>query len=310
MKNSLTKNNFGVLIFTVLCGFILQSTVLAQDSDNFDWWITKHNWDYHTQWNHYMTTSAAYFGPNALPVPDLRDGRVEQEYRFEFRPEAHISKGDKTYDIYTSIVAPLGNVASFQVFLVPSEYYFMDTLTRDERFARHKDAKGYAGGDFWFGTNIQIVKDKRFPDLIFSAYFKTASGTTLSDARYTDTPAYYLLLNAGKEVKQYGKSKLRIYGHIGVYIWQTWSDVNSQDDAFAYAFGAKFYNPNYYATAELSSYHGYLNVGDRPAVLRFQYGFIGNNNEWVFRYQAGIYDFKYHSFSVAYIYIIKPKHDL
>lgn len=302
-SNRVIRNTI-VLLFSI---FSLQLSSYGQDNGDFDWWVSKHNWDYKTQWNHYMTVSAAYFGPNALPVPDLRDGRVEQEYRLEIRPEAHISKGDQTYNLYTSIIAPLGKVVSFQVFLVPSEIYKLDTFTRDERFARHQKAQGYAGGDFWFGTNIQVLKDKKFPDLVFSAYFKTASGTTLSDARYTDAPAYYLLLNAGKEIGQLGENMLRVYGHFGVYIWQTWSESNSQDDAFAYAFGSKLYNSNYYATAELSAYHGYLNVGDRPAVIRFQYGLIGNKHEWIFRYQAGIYDFKYHSFSVAYIYTIKPK---
>jgi hypothetical protein len=291
-------------LLVLLFGIFYFLNIYSQD-DDYEWWVIKHNWDYHTQWNHYMTTSAAYFGPNALPVPDLRDGRVEQEYRFELRPEAHLSKGDQTYDIYTSIIIPLAKVASFQVFLVPSEYYKMDTITRDERFARHINAEGYAGGDFWFGTNIQIVKDRIFPDLIFSAYFKTASGTTLSDARYTDAPAYYMLLNGGKDVKQFGETNLRLYGHLGVYIWQTWSDVNSQDDAFAYGFGTKLYNNNFYATAELSAYHGYLNIGDRPAVVRVQYGLIRNKHEWVFRCQQGINDFKYLSLSVAYIYTIK-----
>lgn len=307
MKIEFSRRLIWKAIMLLISIFSLQLSSNAQDNGDYEWWVVKHNWDYHTQWNHYMTVSAAYFGPNALPVPDLRDGRVEQDYRFVVRPEAHISKGDQTYNLYTSIVVPLAKVASFQVFLVPSEIYKLDTITRDERFARHVNAQGYCGGDFWFGTNIQVVKDKRFPDLVFSAYFKTASGTNLSDARYTDAPAYYLLLNAGKEVKQFGESKLRLYGHFGVYIWQTWSDLNSQDDAFAYAFGAKLYNDNYFITAELSAYHGYLNIGDRPAVLRFQYGLINKKHEWVFRYQAGIYDFKYHSFSLAYIYTFTPK---
>ena len=133
-----------------------------------------------------------------MPAIDVKLGNLK--FQFEFRPEAHLSKGDDTYNLYTSFIAPLKGVASFEVFLVPSEYYKMDTLIRDERFARNYNAEGYAGGDFWFGTNIQIVKGKKFPDLLFSAYFKTASGTKLEDARYTDAPTYYLLVNGGKSL--------------------------------------------------------------------------------------------------------------
>ncbi len=293
-------SKFKVIIIGFLSLFTLP--LLAQNY-NFDWWIAKHHWDGHIQWNHMMNTSAAYFGPNALPVPDLRDGRVSSQYRFEIRPEAQLSKGDQTYDLYTSFIAPLGkNIASFEVFLVPSEYYKLDTITRDKRLARHINAEGYCGGDFWFGTNIQIVRDKRFPDLVFSAYFKTASGTNLSDARYTDAPAYYMLLNAGKDIYQNKDNTLRLYGHLGAYIYQTWSDTNSQDDAYAYALGIKYSSPNFYLTAELSAYHGYLNNGDQPAVLRFQYALKKEHFDWRWRYQYGIHDFEYQSFSFAMIY--------
>jgi len=276
----------------------------AQQKGDLDWWTNKHNWDGHTAWFKMMTTSAAYFGPNALPVPQLREGLVEQEYSFEFRPEAQLSQGDQTYDLYTSFIVPLAGVASFEVNLVPIEYYKMDTLTRDERLARNYNAEGHAGGDFWFGTNIQIIKDSRLPDLLLSVYFKTASGTNLSDARYTDAPAYYMVINAGKTISFDSKSnmQIRLFGQLGAYIWQTWSEEHSQDDAFTYGIGARLQNEKYFTKFEFSGYYGYLNNGDRPHVFRAQMGTYNRALNLVLKYQYGISNFDYQSIGLALIY--------
>ena len=298
-----------VLFTAILCFSI--SLYAQYGQGELDWWTNKHNWDGHTEWFHMMTTSAAFLGPNALPVPVLRDGLVESKFSFEMRPEAHISKGDQTYNLFTSFIAPLGKSASFEVFLVPSEYYKMDTITRDERLARHQNAEGYAGGDFWFGTNIQLIRDKRFPDLMMSVYFKTASGTNLSDARYTDTPAYYLLLNAGKTIifKKNKNIQFRYFGDLGVYIWQTWSEINSQDDAFLYGIGAQLQNLDYLFKLSLTGYHGYLNNGDRPAVLRMQLGTHNRHLNFVAKYQIGLHDYNYQSVGFSLIYQFSIKHE-
>ena len=277
--------------------------LMAQDGE-LDWWTDRHNWDGHTAWFNMMTTSAAYFGPNALPVPIVKSGLVEQEYSFEFRPEAHLSKGDQTYDLFTSFIAPLGGVASFEVFIVPIEYYKLDTNTRNERLARNYNAEGHAGGDFWFGTNIQIIKNKKFPDIMVSAYFKTASGTNLSDARYTDTPAYYFLLTSGKtiEFKNSKNLSLRLSAHLGTYIWHTWIEEHSQDDAYAYGIAARLQNKKYFCKLSLSGYHGYLNNGDQPNVFRAKIGTHNRNLNFAINYQYGITDFKYHSIGISMIY--------
>ncbi len=291
------------IIILLLIGISFHHILAAQDGE-FDWWTDRHNWDGHTPWFNMMTTSSAYFGPNALPAPIVKSALVEQEYSFEFRPEAHLSKGDKTYNLFTSFIAPLGGVASFEIFLVPIEYYKLDTNTRNERLARNYNAEGHAGGDFWFGTNIQIVKNKVFPDLMFSAYFKTASGTNLSDARYTDTPAYYFLVTSGKTIKFDSTKdlKLRVSAHLGVYVWHTWIVEHSQDDAFAYGIAARIENKRYFGKISLSGYHGYLNNGDRPNVLRAKIGTHKRPLNFELSYQYGISDFEYHSIGVSIIY--------
>jgi len=285
----------------------------AQD---MTWWNVKHDWDGTTPWFRMMNTSAAYLGPNALPIPDVMEGKPGSAYEFEFRPEAHLSKGDQTYNLYTRIKVPLGSRASFETFLVPIEYYKMDTLTRDERLARGYNAEGAAGGDFWFGTNVQILQESAYrPDVQMSFYFKTASGTNLSDARYTDAPAYYIMINAGKDIFTIGhardkSTKLRVFGNLGAYIWQTHSDVHNQDDAWAYGLGLSIQDGVKYARVVFAGYYGYLNNGDRPSVLRLQLGTrkVGETRNrklfWSFRYEIGINDFEYHTFGLGLTYSI------
>ena len=131
--------------------FLLLTPFMLSAQEDMTWWNEKHNWDGLTPWFRMMTTSAAYFGPNALPVPEVMEGKPATAYEFEFRPEAHLSTGDQTYNLYTRIEVPIGARASFESLIVPVEYYKMDTITRDERLARTYNPEGVAGGDFWFG---------------------------------------------------------------------------------------------------------------------------------------------------------------
>ncbi len=294
-------NTFRLLLFVIL--LILVNQASAQD-DDLSWWNKKHNWHSGDEpWFRQMNASASYFGPNALPVPKMREGLISPYYQVEIRPEMHLSKGDDTYDLYTEFQIPFKGVASFEVFLVPIEYYSMDTITRDHRRARSLDPSGFAGGDFWFGTNFQILKDKTYlPDIIASAYYKTASGTNLSNARYTDTPAYYMLINFGKNIFKNDKFTLRIFGHLGTYIWQTLSNVNSQDDSWVYGIGVSANYNKYFFRTIFTGYHGYLNNGDRPNVFKAQLGTIKQGLNWQFFYQYGIHDFAYQSVGVSLIY--------
>lgn len=289
---------------------LLPTKLGAQD---MTWWNDKHNWDGSTPWFRMMTTSAAHMGPNALPIPEIGEGLANEYASFEMRPQAHLSKGDQTYDLYTSIKVPFATFGSFEAFLVPVEYYKMDTMTRDERLARNYDAKGFAGGDFWFGTTLNLLHGQnRLPDVSMAFYFKTASGTQLDDARYTDAPAYYILLNAGQDVFYFGEKsdvKLRIFGSLGTYVWQTHSDIHNQDDAWVYGLGVSIQNKYRYARIVYAGYNGYLNNGDRPMVLRMHFGtrpdILSSNRKiyWSFRYEIGLQDFNYHTLGLGLTYL-------
>lgn len=291
-----------IVLFLLVINF---TTAKAGDFEDYTWWNATHNYDGYSPWYYYLKTSAAYWGPNALPIPYLNQGLISQKYSFELRPEAHLSKGDKTYDLFSSLKIPLGERADFEVFLVPIEHFSMDSVTRHERYVRHIDASGFAGGDFWFGTNFMLLKEKsNRPSIIASAYFKTASGTAMEYIRYTDAPGYYLNLSFGKNIykSQDKKNTLRIFGQGGFYAYQTWDPLHNQDDCVSYGLGARFSSESYWIKAALAGYYGYLDNGDRPAVIRFQLGTQREKLNFAVKYQGGIHDFKYQTIGISSIY--------
>ena len=132
-----------VLFLSVLCFYFIN----AFSQEDFYWWGVKHNWDGITPWNQYMTISTSYMGPNARPVPDVSNGRVDSLAEIEVAGEYYFSKGDKTKDFFTRGILPLyDNRVSITVAVVPYEWFQTDTITRDKRAARTRSGKGGAGG--------------------------------------------------------------------------------------------------------------------------------------------------------------------
>lgn len=283
---------------TIIISLITSSQISAQE--DYTWWNIKHNWDGISSWHEMIILSTSYMGPNALPVADGRDGTVSNDFKFKITPEAHLSDGDNTFDFKTSLTIPLNGVADFDIWLVPLEYFVMDTATRDERFARHRDGRGFAGGDFYFGTNIKILQQaKHGMDLSFSTYLKTASGTSLDDARYTDSPGYQIFVSFGKNLNRDSSKISRIYGNAGTFVYQTMLGNNLQNDCFLYALGYQLKTTNFEIKTELAGYNGYLNFGDKPMVFR-----ASVNRKWGdftlgFNYQHGINDYQYQSFGLS-----------
>ena len=80
--------------------------------------------------------SPRYFGPNAFPMPTLRDGLVSQWYEAELRGEYHAYTGDKTWDLRGRLLLPFfRGRAGVEIDWCFKEKYKMTPETRDERFA-------------------------------------------------------------------------------------------------------------------------------------------------------------------------------
>lgn len=269
-------------------------------SQDYSWWEEKHNYDGVRPWSSYMIFSSGYMGPNALPVPDSKDGLLPSYPHLEIAYENHFSEGDFTRDLFTELYFPLfSKRAGLNVSYVPVEHYEMDSTTRDLRRARDYDGTGISAGDFYVSTYIQFLKDMdKLPDVLVTVNIKTASGTNLEAARNTDAPGYFFDCSMGKDFKfENGILKsIRPHGMLGFYAWQTNRGDFFQNDAVVYGAGLNFHFSKFELNNSIDGYSGYINNGDKPVVFRstFKSKFKSVLNCKIM-FQHGIRDFPYNT---------------
>jgi len=284
----------------------LPLTLFSQE--DYTWWNKKHNWDGITPWDEYIIYSPAYMGPNALPVPTIKDGRIKDELELELSLEEHYSKGDNTQNLFSKLYIPLApKKVALELYVVPLEHFKMDSITRDKRRARDYDGEGWVGGDIYFGTIIQIFRDKeKLPDVTLSLNCKTASGFNLENARYTDAPGYFIDLSFGKKLsKEHSFFKhIKLYGVTGFYSWQTNSDRFPQNDAFLFGMGINFTNDKLTIDNSLGGYVGFIGNKDNPLVYRLDLIKKSKTFNYKLGYQLGLNDFEYQTFRFSIIFHI------
>ncbi len=275
----------------------------AQD---FSWWNKAQNWDGITPWHQYITTASNHMGPNSLPVPQIKKGLISNDTEIEYGIFSHLSNGDNTQNFMLKLYLPLAkDKAALEIYGVPVEYFKMDFQTRDDRGCRDYDGEGFAGGDIYFGTILQLVgKKEHFPDVTLSLNCKTASGNNFRNARFTDTPGYFFDLSFGKTFSKQEKginNSTRLYGTVGFYGYQTYSESHRQDDAVMYGTGITIRKGSFSLDNAFGGYYGYIGNGDRPFVYRFSFTKIGKQMNLRISYQLGIIDLDYHSIGFTMI---------
>jgi hypothetical protein len=278
---------------------------LSYAQTDYKWWEKIHHWDGHTSWVKYITTSPAFMGPNALPVPAIQQGTIKDELEVENSFDAYLSKGDHTQDWFGRLNIPVAkNRVSMEGYVVPLEHFKMDTVTRDIRAARDKSGEGWAGGDLYFSTQVQIVRNKdKWPDIAFELAFRTASGTKLRDARYTDAPGYFFDLSIGRSsICKTTIDSLRWYVMSGFYSFQTYNDLNLQNDAMLFGGGISLSEKKVSWRNEIGGYAGYYNNGDHPIVYRSCISIHAHRFRYELMYQKGIRDFPYTGIRATIVY--------
>lgn len=286
---------------------------------DFDWWNEAHNWDGITSWTNYIVNSSYYMGPNALPVPESQKGLIRDKAEFKSEYAYHFSKGDKTHNIQMYLYYPVvKNVIAVEFYGVPYESFKMDYETIISRRTRYLDGSGTAIGDFYFSTIIQILKKQALPEVAFRMACRTASGSDLGNARFTDAPGYFFDLSIGKDiiVKKNPNHKIRFHGMLGFYSWQMNLPNHQQNDAILYGIGADLQVDTWNINLSLDGYVGYFGdelviVGnpegpvpfrDRPMVLRFETGKKFGRFKLFAGYQSGLHDFVYRSVKAGLTY--------
>lgn len=280
--------------------------VNAQD-DDWTWWNELANWDGKTLWQYYFTYSPRYFGPNAFPVPKMGDGKVPENLIADAAVEQYFGFGDNATDLNLRVDIPLyPKYVNLAVWMVPVEYYNTSIEVRNERLMRTKDPKGFAVGDVYIQTGIQLLRDRpKLPDIMINLSMKTASGGPLSAARYYDTPGYFFDATAGKTFtfeKRKHLQSVSISGRVGFLCWQSIrADHAMQDDAVIYGVRVGLTANNWQYEMDFSGYNGWIHNGDCPMVLRGQVcrNFKRGNSLYVGGL-LGFQDYKYYAVSVGY----------
>ncbi|MGQ8338025.1 hypothetical protein ACUNWD_15850 [Sunxiuqinia sp. A32] len=287
--------------FLLFLGISFSISLLAQE--DWGWWNELHGWEPGMpSWRSFVIISPGYLGPNALPVPEVKKGILDNQKHVEFGADFHFRDGDPTQNISGNLYYPFadGKIA-IELYGVMLEHYAMSAEVRNERRARDYDGKGLAIGDLYFSTLIQLSKDKRFPSTLFRMVGKTASGGRLDAARYADSPGYFFDLSFSK---RYGNadSPIRWLPFLsgGFYSWQTNDDMNLQNDAFMYAAGIELDHQKWKITNSLSGYSGYKNERDKPFVYTLDIVRKLNNNDLRIQFINGLRDWEYKTFKISY----------
>ncbi len=295
-------------IFTVLLLFVSVVSFAQDINEDYGWWNKLHDWhEGDPGWRNWMIISPGYLGPNALPVPEVKRGFLNPKTEFEVTAGSHFMKGDPTQDISSRFYFPFAkNKIAVEVYGVILEHFAFSEEIRDSRFARIRDGKGFAFGDLYFSTLIQISKDRKFPNTLLRMATKTASGNQLEGARNTDSPGYFFDLSFSKDFGNKDEGLIRPFGLIGFYSWQTNDELNLQNDALLYGLGADYVKNNLLLSASWSGYSGYKNEHDQPMQFNFELRKDWDKKAFRIQYLHGLRDWKYKTIRISFIWKLKP----
>ena len=278
-----------------------------QPNTDYTWWNELHGWKAGDPgWRNWIIISPGYLGPNALPVPEVKRGFLNKKTEMEITASNHFNPDDPTQDISGRVYLPFANSkVAVEIYGVIQEHFAFSERIRNERFSRIEDGKGYAFGDLYFSTLIQISKNRKFPNTLLRAAVKTASGNKLEGARYTDSPGYFFDLSFSKDLGASEKLVFRPFGLAGFYSWQTNDELNLQNDAFLYGIGGDLANGNWIFSTSLAGYSGYKNQRDRPMQLNFEIRHDWDKSAFRIRFIHGLRDNNYETLRISYIWKMK-----
>ncbi len=260
----------------------------------------------------------AYFGPNALPIPDMLDGRTESRLHLELAGDGYFGfQKDRTADLFARVYIPLFTDRVNLTLWMPVQEWYTMTPER-QRVCRLQDTvaiSGHEAGDVYISTDIQLLKARKYaPDIVLRAAMKTASGGSFGKARYYDDPGYFFDLAIGKSL-YFGRGKtfpyadtedakveLRFAGSAGFLCWQT--DNGRQNDAVMYGLQMLLRTQYVSWRTTWGGYVGWENDGDRPMSIKTCIaGHICDFEPFVL-YQYGIKDYPFHQLRVGLAYHI------
>lgn len=246
----------------------------------------------------------AFFGPNALPIPDMSDGQTYDRLRLELAADGYFGyDGSLTGDIFARVEVPLfTRWANLNVWMPVYEWY------------SQTDGTGSGASDVYLSTDIQVLhnewfhsdKSKYIPQMVLRVGIKTASGEQFERKRHFDSPGYFFDLALGQSFPL-KRVTLRIAGSAGFLCWQT--DNGRQNDAVMYGVQAQLNHEYFSMKATWGGYVGWERYGDAPMSIKLRAGGHVKGFEPYVQYQYGIKDYPFHQVRAGLVYnldILKP----
>lgn len=250
--------------------------------------------------------SPLYFGPNALPVPDMIEGKVSPELYTEITSDFHKGfRGDRTWTISAKVNIPLFSPrVNLSLWMPVTEFYSHTPESLSWQNPLEPQMKGCEAGNVYISTDIQILRESTIkPDFAIRAALITASGND-EHARYFDAPGYFFDGSISKSAslsKEGFFKEIRLTASGGFLCWQT--EKGGQNDAYMYGVKATLSTQIFNISATWQGYSGWQGNGDCPMVVRADAVFKAGNFRPLLRYEYGVRDFPYHGFRFGLGYV-------
>lgn len=308
-------NQYLTILALILCG---SSSLLAQDQ-NLDWWDQLHNYPNAAGKirDRYKNISPGFMGPNALPVPILFDGAIDNELWFQAGGEFHRGAGDRTNNFVLRANIPLaaGKVALF-LNSVPRETWQVTTEVRDERRMVAFDGKGRNTGDITYGFIFRVFdEEKNGFNLAGLAQAKTTTGGALDNARFSNASMFAWQAHFSKSLGWKNAGIWKLKAMLGFITWQT--NKNSlpngsnqvQNDALSYGIGLSYHRKKFHIASDVSGYHGYIGNRDYPLFWRSMAEFRWKGFGVNINYHYGLKTWDWNTYGFGIRYYMKPTKD-
>ncbi len=245
-----------------------------------------------------------YFGPNALPIPDILDGTTSSEFKLEIATDYFDGhRGDRTNDIYLKMVAPLysDRVNLTVWFSSVVEWYQMSEESHaHSRLPDEIEMSGYEFGDAYITTDIHLVEQSRTrPDVTLRVGLKTALGYGFFKARYFDNPGYFFDTSVAKSRSFEGSfiEDVRLVASFGFLCWQT--DNGRQNDAVMYGVQSKIRTKWFTLSETFGGYSGWEADGDCPMSIKSEMRFKVGRFEPYLYHQYGFRDYPFTQYKLG-----------
>lgn len=250
--------------------------------------------------------SPLYFGPNALPVPEMTDGTVFGQPYLEGAIDLHTGFfGDVTRTLFVKTKLPLfSSRINLSVWMPVIEFYTNTPASLDWQKPGKPSIKGYEFGNVYVSTDIHLLQEDTFkPDIAFRAAVITASGGGRIYARNFDLPGYFFDATVSKSIR-FGQGffrDLRLAFNGGFLCWQT--DSRTQNDAYMYGIMGSLSTRIADIALAWQGYTGWQKNGDRPMVIRLNLTFRAGRLRPVLGYEYGIRDYPFSRFRAGIGYL-------